>query len=1133
LQAYISRLKMDGFAIAADMVFVQQSAARLARALFEICLRRGWASLARRTLDLCKAIDRRQWASASPLRQFTPAQGGLSEDVLRKLENKNLPWARYYDLTSTDLGEMVRLPKLGKPLHKLVHTVPRLDVQLRLLPVTRKLLRLDVTLTPDFIWDVRAHGGVEEFWVLVEDADGEAILHAEAFALKARYAEEEHALSFTVPVSEPLPPHFFLRVMSNRWLHSETLLPIPFARLTLPEKFPPPRELLDLTPLPVGALRAPAFEALFTSGRSAADSPASRLSVFNAIQTQVFPALYGSDANAFIAAPSGSGKTVCAEFALLRLWGGDPNARAVYLAPHDAEVRARYEDWELRFGDRGLGKAVVELTGDLQADLKLLEGAHLVLATPPHWDAISRRWKKRRAVQEVRLYVADELHLVGCPQRGATYEAVVMRVRFSSAELAAAGKPAPRILGLAVSVANFRDVAEWIGVAPGDTFAFHPAHRPVPLEVRIQGLDVADYSARLLAMARPAYSAAAAAASAPGASVLVFVPSRRQAQITAIDMLAAAAADGAADRFLRGRASAEDVEAAMAAAGVGDETLRNCLRAGVGYTYEGQAPGERTLVERLYAGGALGVAVAPAAAARGMDASTWGAHCVVVMGTEVWDGKEHRLVDLPVAEVLHMTGRACQVASGGGVGAAAAKCLLLCAANRKDFVKTFLYEPMPVESVLAAHLHNHINAEVVNGVIESKQDALDYLTWTFLYRRLPANPNWYNLPGASHKQLSDFLSDLVDTVVGDLATSQCVAVAEDEVSLSPQSLGSIAAYYYVGYATLEVFATSLTPKTKIRGLLEILCNAAEFDALPLRHGEDRALRTMALHAALPLPPPAPPQTDATRFSDPHVKANLLLQAHLSRRHLGGDLAMDRDWLLERAVVLVKAMVDVISQEGWLKPALAAMELSQMLVQALWVDKDSPLLQVPHVTADAVAALAAALEAAGAPPAEGVFDLAAVEPGLRARALALLPPQLADVARFCNRFPSIEVGLEVEGSCNVRAGDTVALRVTLTREAGAEGLDEGAGLGAVIAMRFPKAKSEGWWLVVGQPAENALVSIKRVPLTQFATARLDFAAPMAAGRAAYKVYLMSDSYVGVDQELDVEINVLSDDEGMAC
>ena len=99
-------------------------------------------------------------------------------------------------------------------------------------------------------------------------------------------------------------------------------------------------------------------------------------------------------------------------------------------------------------------------------------------------------------------------------------------------------------------------------------------------------------------------------------------------------------------------------------------------------------------------------------------------------------------MDLPVAEVLHMTGRACR---GGGAGSPAAKCLLLCAANRKDFAKTFLYEPLPVESVLAGALHNHINAEVVNGVIESKQDALDYLTWTFLYRRLAQNPNYYNL----------------------------------------------------------------------------------------------------------------------------------------------------------------------------------------------------------------------------------------------------------------------------------------------------------------------------------------------------------------------------------------------------
>lgn len=45
-QAYISQLKLEGFALQSDMVFISQSAGRLFRALFEIVLWRGWAHLA-------------------------------------------------------------------------------------------------------------------------------------------------------------------------------------------------------------------------------------------------------------------------------------------------------------------------------------------------------------------------------------------------------------------------------------------------------------------------------------------------------------------------------------------------------------------------------------------------------------------------------------------------------------------------------------------------------------------------------------------------------------------------------------------------------------------------------------------------------------------------------------------------------------------------------------------------------------------------------------------------------------------------------------------------------------------------------------------------------------------------------
>lgn len=73
--------------------------------------------------------------------------------------------------------------------------------------------------------------------------------------------------------------------------------------------------------------------------------------------------------------------------------------------------------------------------------------------------------------------------------------------------------------------------------------------------------------------------------------------------------------------------------------------------------------------------------------------------------------------------------------------------VILCQSSKKEFFKKFLYEPLPVESHLDHYLPDHFNAEIVNKTIENKQDAVDYLTWTFLYRRMTQNPNYYNLQG--------------------------------------------------------------------------------------------------------------------------------------------------------------------------------------------------------------------------------------------------------------------------------------------------------------------------------------------------------------------------------------------------
>ena len=47
----------------------------------------------------------------------------------------------------------------------------------------------------------------------------------------------------------------------------------------------------------------------------------------------VFNAVYNSDDNVFIGAPTGSGKTICAEFAILRMLSQNSDGRCVYITP--------------------------------------------------------------------------------------------------------------------------------------------------------------------------------------------------------------------------------------------------------------------------------------------------------------------------------------------------------------------------------------------------------------------------------------------------------------------------------------------------------------------------------------------------------------------------------------------------------------------------------------------------------------------------------------------------------------------------------------------------------------------------------------------------------------------------------
>jgi pre-mRNA-splicing helicase BRR2 len=700
--------------------------------------------------------------------------------------------------------------------------------------------------------------------------------------------------------------------------------------------------------------------------------------------------------------------------------------------------------------------------------------------------------KQRKNVTNVKLFIIDELHLIS-GARGPCTEVIVSRMRYISAQMVERYGTKIRIVAAASSLANAKDLGEWIGATHTSIFNFHPSVRPVPLEIHIQGFDNTGFQSRMFAMYKPTFLAIRA--HSQDKPVIIFVPEKKYTYDVAVELIGHLKAEEDVSMFLK--VSVAEIQEHLSF--IRDQALLKALEHGIGFYHEGMSDREKTIASKLFESGAINVFITSYKHCWGIEPT---AHCVIIMGTQFYDGREHRHADYQISDVLQMMGRACRplVDECG-------KCVIFCHAPKKEYYKKFLYDPLPVESHLQHFLADHLNAEIVTKTIEAKQDAVDYLTWTFLYRRLKQNPNYYNLQGVTHNHLSDYLSELVEVTVNALESSKCVSVEDDD--LTPLNLGMIASYYYTQYTTIELFAGALAPRIKLKGLIEILANASEFDNLPVRYHEDDALQKLGNYCPNKLQDP--------KWTDPHTKANVLLQCHFSRKKLTSDMEDDRRVVLEKAVPLVQAMVDVIASNRWLNPALAAMELSQMITQGLW-DKDSILMQLPHFTS----ALAKKCTAKGI---ESVFDLLELEDATRKELLGFTEARLRDLAVVCNKYPNINVEYEVIDKEDIHAGQPVTVQVGLERE-----IDENEPVPKVSAPLFPKEKDEGWWLVLGDAKKNQLYAIKRLTIQRKAKINMEFVAPKP-GTYCMNLYLMSDCYLGCDQEYEVAFESHEGDDDM--
>merc|ERR1719376_393771 len=187
------------------------------------------------------------------------------------------------------------------------------------------------------------------------------------------------------------------------------------------------------------------------------------------------------------------------------------------------------------------------------------------------------------------LLIIDEIHLLG-QDRGPVLEVIVSRTNFISSQT----NHKVRIVGLSTALANARDLADWLGIKQMGLFNFRPSVRPVPMETHIHGFAGKHYCPRMALMNKPCFQAIKT--HSPTKPTLVFVSSRRQTRLTALDLIAYLAAEDNPKQWL----SMDEFEVEQATSKVRDPNLKFTLSFGIGLHHAGLVERDRSIVEDLF-----------------------------------------------------------------------------------------------------------------------------------------------------------------------------------------------------------------------------------------------------------------------------------------------------------------------------------------------------------------------------------------------------------------------------------------------------------------------------------------------------------------------------------------------------
>jgi helicase len=349
--------------------------------------------------------------------------------------------------------------------------------------------------------------------------------------------------------------------------------------------------------------------------------------------------------NIVAAIPTASGKTLLAEFAMLKLIMDEKKpGKALYIVPLRAlasEKYDRFRTFETIIKSSGRGVSTGIATGDFDSRDDWLGQFDIIVATSEKVDSLLRN--RSRWMDEITVVVADEIHLIDSPDRGPTLEIVLAKLRQIN--------PGMQIIALSATIGNADEIAKWLNAS-----LVVSEWRPIILKEGVffgNAINFSDYSQReVKERSRDAATSLVADTLAEGGQCLIFESSRKNSEGmasrvgTSISSLISGETKEKLSLIAAEVRESSEVDTA--------QKLALCIENGSAFHHAGLISEQRKLTEVGFRNGIIKVISATPTLAAGLNLP---ARRVIIKGYRRYDAN-FGLTPIPVLEYKQMAGRA-------------------------------------------------------------------------------------------------------------------------------------------------------------------------------------------------------------------------------------------------------------------------------------------------------------------------------------------------------------------------------------------------------------------------------------------------------------------------------------------